>query len=343
MTIQVSKSEGNLLSIAQTIFGFSVGENIPLLRREFKGVDKISPGCYRVLKGMVQNGMIIELMRRGGWANEMSTSESAISKRGRAWDRHEVIDLKVTKYGYLLLSWLTKENIQSPKKSFTQLPKTLGDHVLTYLSMELFQHGDDGLKQSCFQSSPLCWLGYADLLGSVRKDVPEIDFSVVGKRGWSVVIECLQIDLAKKWLAFESGKSRISSIKDMVHVSGVQLAVLSSFLDACEKYSRRDLATFIVDTALALLKNDPTPQYWTQKLEKDVTMSQRQQAFHAAASFLDMVTRIYRWHQEHGAIHHFEDEYKDAQILLSRWDQFGNVGFQRAASIAAELKSLQSL
>lgn len=334
--------------IARALVGEAGREVESLLRRAHPGDNRwIGPTAATLLDQTLRRGVVLELCRRGGWRDEPSLSANRVL-RGRLWDRHESLPLVFSEWSFEFLRWLRDQDLSEPEEPLDGFPKTGGDELLCYLALDLLEASDQALEQAAFRASPLCWLGHFRKLshhGAVPKD---LDFDALHP----VLIEGLQADLTRKWLAAERAKASITRLDLMCTLGQAQQAVLDPFLDAVDRKGRRDLATFVVDVGVALVRPptllaQPPPgltyRYWIGALDRSVTLAERQAAFAAAGSFLRVLGRIGRWSQEHGATAHFDDEYEGAQMLLSRWGCLGTIGFARAHRLARDLESLHTL
>ena len=158
-----------------------------------------------------------------------------------------------------------------------------------------------------------------------------------------VIVEALQPDLARQWIAAERAKGAITDPTRLAAAGRMQAATLGAFLDRVEAMGRADLATFLVDAAAALVDRPATA--WTDGIRADASsIGARAEASRAAGAFLSSLSRISGWRDRLATVPFFEDqEYGEAQLLLAKWEHLGQAGFRAAAQLAAQLDGVRDL
>lgn len=364
---RVAASEAELLTVARTVVG-GASQNVGrwLLQKPRGTIRKIGPTAMGLLQQTLARGVCQQLLRRGGW-QQRRTLVDGVPKRGRLWQRHgQLPALRFGPASFELLVWLHSDNATKPRR---ELPRHeavgLGDELLHYLAAEQILEVGGRPRQEAFLRSPLCQLGFADQLAS-DAELPRLDFAPYVRGDGALILEALQSELARRWLAMEEGKGNIVELDAMVAVGRAQTQVLDGLFAAIEASgdpkrdgagARRELAGFLAEAAVSLLARGrerlcPAPRWWTQSLDLRAPLAARQQAFTAAAAFLHGVARLGEWVAEAGVVAHFEADYEAAQLLLSSWHALharpeGPADavsvLERAAALARALDSLHSL
>ncbi|MCA9684541.1 MAG: hypothetical protein KC457_20305 [Myxococcales bacterium] len=364
---RVAQSEADLLTITRALF--SRGGKPFLLLRSYGQIESIGPTAMGLLQQTLTRGLSLEILRRGGWQRRRFLHDEhgqGLPRRGRLWERHRPLPaLHFSRASFELLTWLHRENVTRPKRPLPRRATTFADEALLYLAAARITEVGGSLREPAFLHSPICQLGYADVMAELADDpapVPAIDFRPLVGRDVAL-LEALQPDLARRWEAMENRKRDIKSLELMSRLGAAQeqaLANLFTAIDGSEP-RRRDLAGFIAETAELLLARGPERlcpdhRWWTRSLDMRASLSARQRAFTASAAFLRAVVTLGGWLNEAGLVAHFDDDYETAQLLLSSWRfvqarQPGPQGrpedelsiLERASALTRTLESLHSL
>lgn len=365
---RVARSEAQMINLARALVGADNQRYVPLLRRRQKFGNGIGPTAMALLQQTLARGVTSQLLMRGGWQVRRTIAGKpgfATSKRGRAWERHQPLPpLHFGPASFALLAWLVREDVAVQAQTLPRHPNTtLADDLLHYFAVEhLRRVGARVVEHPAFCLSPLVQLAYPDELAA--GPIAAVSFDELVGPG-SFVLECLQTDLARRYLEMERHKGTIESLDKMIQLGTAQRSVLERLLAALEaaRPARRDLAGFVVEAGDELLRRGPDRRWWTASLDMHAPLSARQRAFTAAAAFLHVLARLGQWVEEAGLVPHFDDDYESAQLLLGNWQfmrrrpalefDLGDPraldttprpsGFERAAMLARELDSLHSL
>jgi hypothetical protein len=338
----VSPSEHALLTLARAIVGSGQYASVEELLRTRRTVPaKLGPSAIHVLRDLLAKGVVLSLIRRGGWRRQRHL-HAGQGVEGRLWQRHTAPALHFSPLCVRTLQWLTAQPLGHPDclPLEAEEPLTLADELFLYLCCHLVAGTHCGPSlgaQPLFRRSALCRLGFPELLGAPPPGFNASAFTpLLADKG--LVLEALQADLARRWLRLEESKRLISEPSDMVALGSVQEAVLSAFLEALEAAQRRDLAGFLLEAGKALVDRPATQ--WVEGLSPRASLRARAEAAQAAGVWLRMLARLARWDAEHRAVRFFDDDYDAAQLLLSQWNAFGEAGFRLAAERERALASL---
>lgn len=355
----VAQSEHDLLMIARALVGeVSPAAVSSLLRAPHPIPAKIGPTAMGILKQTLARGVVRELARRGGWRG---VDAGRAGPGGRLWERHRPVALHFSPITMDILRWLASAHlVGSPGASAAPRWKiedtTLADELMLYLAADLMEQADGRAAELVVAAgSPLCWLGFAGRLARAKHAAPPMAFDRWVQGDGAVILESLQPDLCRRWIAMEQGKRAVVEVAEMITLGGAQEAVLDPLLAAADRAGRRDLCSFVVDAAAALLAHgapeastgDTRPiariaAGWVKNLAPVGPIRDRAAARRASGALLRALGRVQRWDTEHRARRFFDDDYEDAQRLLARWEALGSSGFTRAERVLKELLSLDA-
>jgi hypothetical protein len=355
----VAQSEHDLLMIARALVGeVSPAAVSSLLRAPHPLPARIGPTAMGILKQTLARGVVRELARRGGWRGD---GAGHAGQGGRLWERHRPVALHFSPMTMELLRWLASAHLGgSPGGSAAPRWKiedtTLADELMLYLAADLLEQADGrGAELVVVAGSPLCWLGFAGRLARAKHSAPPMAFDRWVQGDGAVILEALQPDLCRRWIAMEQGKRTIIEISEMITLGAAQEAVLEPLLTSVDRAGRRDLCSFVVDAAAALLAQgapetstgDARPiariaSGWVKNLAPVGPMRERAAARRASGALLRALGRVQRWDAEHRARRFFDDDYEVAQRLLARWEALGSSGLMRAERVLKELESLDA-
>jgi hypothetical protein len=268
-------------------------------------------------------------------------------RRGRIWERHTPVGLSFSAATLQLLRWMLAAPLIAPAlrrrvstppfRVLEPSPLTVGDQVMVYLALDAVAGTPAQAAlaaQPLIRATPLAWLGFADRLGGE----PLVAFDGLCAGAGAIVVEALSDELARRWRAVEESKAAIEAPKALIALGAVQDGVLQSFLAACDRHRRRDLAGFVIDAAAPLLRRGLAP--WPVKLDPSTTLAHRAAARVAAGALLRAVAIWAAWDRSHRGIRFLEDDYPASQLLLGRFEAIGAHGGARAEAWLAELAAL---
>lgn len=333
---RVSRSEAELLDLAARIIS-PTQRYITALReppRRVVRIKQIGPTAMSLLQQILARGVSAELLRRGGWetrrtlvADPGSPGTSQVA-RGRLWERHPRLPpLHFTSASFRLLSWLRAEDVAAPKAVLQfKAPISVADELLVYFAAEQIIKAGGNLQQPAFLRSPLCQLAFSNHLASAEP-LPTLDFRPLTSGDGAIVLEALQSELARRVVDIEKAKHECVTLDGMVRIGAAQAHAFAGLFRAVDLVvpRRRDLAGFMAEAARSLLAKGPERicpdhRWWVEALDLRAPLAARQAAFSAAATFLRTIGQLGRWLDDAGIVAHFDDDYVDAQLLLSSWE-----------------------
>ena len=343
--ISVSPSEHALLTLTRAIVDSGQYASVEDLLRTRRTVPPtLGPHALHVLRDLLAKGIVLALVRRGGWRRQHHL-HAGQGVEGRLWQRHTAPALRFSSVCVRTLLWLTAEPLANAdcEPLDAEEPLTLADELFLYLCCHLVAGTPCGPSvgaQPLFRRSALCRLGFPELLGVPPPGFTASAFAPL-LADKALVLEALQADLARRWRRIEESKRRVFEPADMVALGSAQEVVLSAFLDALDAARRRDLAGFLLEAGRGLVDRPAT--HWMEGLSPSASLRARAEAARAAGAWLRSLARLARWDAEHRAVRFFDDDYDAAQLLLSQWNAFGEVGFRLAAERERALASLGPL
>ena len=357
----VAASEYELLSLTRALFDApsrSPGGSQPsgvvstLLRKSRKLPDGIGPTARRLMEDTLGKGLILALIRRGGWRRADFMKDGGVSS-GRLWERHTPPAFHLSPFAMHLCRWLVSQSLpRGDCEPLQARPVSIGDELLLYLAFDLTERArcaDALAAQKGARSSALCWLGFADVLAQhAPNNAPPPDISVYVFARWLsgdglVVLEALQPDLARRWVAMEHRKRRLGRPGSIIDIGRVQEVVLRSCFSALSQASRPDLAWFAIAATRDLLAEAPTSREWEPALESGGSLRLRSDARRASVVLLDAMAAVRRWVEQARSLRFFDDGYDGAQLLLRLWESLGDRSYERAATIVRETSSIEGL
>lgn len=336
---RVARSEGALLAITQALFE---PQRAPAVRRAVLGPTalptRIGPTAMRLFESTLARGLLRDLVRAGGWQVQHALG----SDPGRLWERHPHLRFDFTAQTADLLLGLTRRSAERQAQRAPQDP-TPADRWVRGLALDLLCRLEMPLPIDAFATAPLCWLLRPDHMARAAQMPADLDFMALVTGPMAPWMEAIQPRLTRRWIALERRKPRLRTLSQMTRLGAAQRAVLIPFFAACDTAGRRDLATFAVHAAQAVLApaeagTRPPATWWIDALPHTGSLRARQAAYAESAALLDVMHVPARWHAEHGQTAFFDDGYDAAQQMLSAWEGMGRAGFARAAHLAQTLR-----
>ena len=336
---RVARSEGALLTLTRALFE---PKRASTVRRIVQGPTdlprRIGPTAMGLFKSTLARGVLRDLLRAGGWRVQGAVG----SEPGRLWARHPQLRLDFTAQTAELLLGMTRRSADGQAQRPPHDP-TPADRWVRGLALELLCRLDMPVPADAFATAPLCWLLRPERLARAAPLPTALDFMPLVTGPMAAWMEAIQPRLARRWIALERRKPSVRKVAQMTRLGAAQHAALIPFFAACDKAGRRDLATFAVHAAQAVLAPTasgvrPELTWWIESLGRESSLRARQTAYTASAALLDALHVPARWHAEHGQTAFFDDEYDAAQHLLAAWEGLGRAGFDRAAHLAKGLR-----
>jgi hypothetical protein len=352
----LAASEAALVGLARALLDGSPDDVAPRLFGRPALPAMISPAGARVLGDALAHTWPA-LWRRGGGTAPALGHDGA---RGRLWERHPPVGLAFSAATLHLLRWLLAI-APSPSPVVARTPRgrraapsmsahdpltgwpaapTLGDHVIIYLALAATAGTPAHARIAAHpgvRAAPLAWLGFAGELGRAGAP-PAVSFAELVTGAGAIVVESLADDLARRWRAAELAKRTVSDPRQLIALGSAQRHVLDAWLAACDRHARRDLAGFVIDAAAPLLARGLAPA--PAALDPTTPLAVRGEARRAAGGLLHAVARWAAWDAEHRGVRFLDDDYREAQRLLARFEPIGAAGSTRAQAWLADLAAL---
>lgn len=320
----VSRFEFNLLRLLRFVLGHMPPEQASnYLSAKLPQPPCLSEVAVRIAEDTIAKALVLHLVRAGGWRKERHLRNGKPSA-GRVWERIPLTDreLAFSRHPLAFMTWLTAEKVTDTKE-----PWDVPAGSLTPADELFFAVAYDSLKaepnvaavlaeKRAFRDNPLCWLNAgADF--AVPGEVNPPGFQALTQGVRAVIVECLNPDLAQRWIKSERGRGQIGDWKQM-RATGMTLnRTLTDFLAACGKANRPDLARFVLTAARAIL-NQPglTPQYWTGGLhgQGPPRLADRLETQRAAVVLPRHLTTLQAWDRNARGIGYWDDDYQASQL-----------------------------
>ncbi|MGC4116937.1 MAG: hypothetical protein QM765_20725 [Myxococcales bacterium] len=347
----VAASEAELLAIARALVGELEVEAIePIVRTRRTLAPKQGPTSMRLLEHTLAAGSVLQLARRGGWRSKRHLAGIQVVS-GRFWELHPDTPLAFSDASIKILRWIHEHPMALddlpaiPSKA----PLTPADELVAYLACDLL------VKAGCasaisragiFGRSALCWLGFPlEVRGTKAAShlPPEARRFAEFLAGPSApLVEALQDDLRRRWVAVERGKTKVRDCATLAEIGRTQKVLLDAWLDALQQAGRQDLALFLVDAAVQLLPPGVTSRHFVGTVDPRAPLGDRNEARRSAGMFLRALLRIGQWVEQWRTTPFFEDTHASAQMLLGAFEPLGDAGLQRAQTVLHELETLDA-
>lgn len=362
---RVAQSEFDLLTVARALVGQVGAEAVePLLRQPRAVGSKLGPTAMGLLKRTLAKGAVLELCRRGGWRLAAHLEEMEVVT-GRLWQRRQPPELRFSSVTVELLRWLAASPLAMDAECQPLKVKgrpQLGDELVLYLAFDLADRCcccAPLARTPLFRSSALVWLGFFEPLarhaplwigelserpaGSAaaasRAELERAFGQLVRER--AVLLEALQADLARRWIAAERRKGELAQPAQMIALGESQRALVKALCAVLDRHARRDLAGFLLEAGGALLRHRPEASRWVAGLATGA-LAERQRAVRAAGALLESLGQLGRWAEEAQGVRFFDDDYEASQLLLKQWERIGAQGMAHAQELVQRMQALDA-
>jgi hypothetical protein len=346
----VSRFEANLLAILRASLGKGLPDGVfRILQDPMVPPACLSANAVALVKDSLAKGVVLNLVRAGGWRNEASLplGEPVV---GRAWERHTAAlrQLSFGPHTLGFLNWITAESIKEPNRDWDPPIEELtpADELYLMFAFDAFR-GQSGVtavlrSKKAFRRNSFCWLAHpAEINAGDTPHAPEFDLG--GLRG--VLIECLQPWLQARWFSRELRKTEQSDWHVARAGGRAEEALLASYLSACERAGRWDLARFLVRTLSRLLSGPRAAREWFAALPpgSGLRLGEQTETKRAVLSVVRSTTVLDRWNRTMQGVGYFDDGYAGSQLWKAEWERAAGADLvQRARGIVDEIEPLRA-
>lgn len=338
MVHSVSRFEANLLSILYAVLGYRGGG--PWMSKILQPMPQpkcLSRDTVRLVEQALAKGMSLWLASADGWRVErFLRNEKPVS--GRLWERTSPSDLGLafSRKSLEFLVWLTAKQPLLPENRW-QAPLgalTVGDQLLilrTLSALTATPVATRWFAEPVFTKQPLIALFFLDSIADERSEL-KIDFTPWMHGAGAIVLECLQSELAERWVRIERAKRQIQRPEQMVRLGKLQQQVLGALTDAAEQSGRRDLCRFLLMALAELTTEEGSAREWVRSLKVDhLRLADRTTFYQTASAFLGFAKQLRRWIEACAATGYFDEGYQAAQLWLADWERYDGDGVSRRA------------
>jgi hypothetical protein len=247
--------------------------------------------------------------------------------------------------------WLTAEKVHETKQAWDTAPKALTatDELFFALAFDAMRADADVLavlrRKDAFSRNPFCWLfAPGDIVDPdvARPQPPDFAPLFTGQR--AVLLECLQTDLAHRWIQTERAKGQIGDWRRMRQQGQAEFATLSGYLQAAEAARRTDLGRFVLRTNAVVLQSDMTPVFWTGGLQGSgpPRLADRLDTQRAALAVPRQMEILEEWQNRARDVGYFDEDYAASQLWKADWEKAnGDAVALRARAAVAMLEPLR--
>lgn len=337
MTISVTRAEANVLTLARVAVGLVPAHDaLRLLVTSLAPPGKLGPTAREALADTLSRGVVLALARQGGWLGLDAS---------RLWERTGAPPLVFTGNVVRLLTWLLHTPLAEAEVAplVFEGPLTPAEQVVVALLVDRLRGTGcehSVVRQVSLREAPLVVLAHAASLARLLPFDAPVRFEVATLGPF---IEGLRVLLARSWVAEERTKRGLVLPEELLRGGRAQASVLEAFLKDINAAGRRDLATFLVDVAVAVVPECPSGEALTQGMKLDAPLRERTEARRAAGAFLRSLATLRSWDQEHRGVRFIDEGYELAQKLVRDWERLGDAGFARTATLVGELDAIPTL
>jgi len=348
----VSKFEFNLLRILRFYLGhFPADQGMHLLSATLPRPDCLSTDSVHLIKDTLSKACVLHLVRDGGWRNDRYLRASKPSG-GRVWDRIPLDErsLEFSHHVMDFLIWSTAEKVHEPRTSWdVKLDElTPADEYFFWRVFDSCRSSTELLdvfrRKVAFKRNPLCWLFCpGDVAESDEPAPPDFHPMFTGVR--AVILECLQSQLASRWIRSERSKGQLGDWKRMRNQGRAEFVALQAFLAAAEDTNRLDLAQFVLQTNAVLFWSDLGPLFWTGGLQGSgpPRLADRLETHRAALALPRQMEVLEGWQQRALSVGYFDDDYQASQLWKQLWEAAnGDAVTTRARNAVALIEPLRA-
>ena len=350
--VLLPRFEYQLVRLARFFVGLLPAEVVVAsLGQRFAKPDGISANARRLIEQSLAKGSVLRLARTGGWRTE-SFLRAGQPKTGRVWERGSLKErqLLFTSAPVNFLIWMTTAKINDVRTLYTMEKRlSAADELFFFQVYETLAESSPVVAEqvrriNAIRHNPLVRLCYPDDFLD-EADAPDYTAWVQGVR--SVMIECLQPMLQKRWLNLETQKAQETVWLTLRRKSEAQERTLGAYLAECGDAKRPDLARFMLGAAKSLLKHPGLqPGDWTSALSGDAAparLAERLAVQRSSLGFLRQMRVLQNWDRDARAVGYFDEEYQASQLWKRDWESHNGTELcQRATRLLEQLEPLRA-
>ena len=323
----VSRFEFNLLNVTRFFLGhFPSDRGLQLVRALAQRPPCLSAVAIDLVKDSLSKGCVLFLTKVGGWRNERFLL-NATPNLGRIWDRSPLEDrvLRFSPHVVEFLMWATSERIHDTQVNWDAPPDELtpADELFLWLAFDACRADPDLAqvlrKKAAFRANPLCWLAFP---GDIADGASPPDFEPCFTGLRAAILECLQTELARRWIRSERAKGRIGDWAAMREQGRAESATLEAFLAAASRANRLDFARFVLNVNATLFRGELQPIFWTGGLQGSgpSRLADRLDTQRTAMAVPRQMATLCSWEEEARAVGYFDDGYAASQMYKQEWE-----------------------
>lgn len=335
----LSRFEANLMSILYGLLGERPQSAIAAaLDATLERPSCLTRDTVEMVQDALRKGLVKWLAETDGWQTQRFLRRDEVVQ-GRLWERSEASELAMDFTGHTLdfLMTITAGNDKDDASRWAPRglkPLALGDLIFLFKAFDTVREmrvARHWAKMKAIRAHPLV------ALCMPHRSAGNIDFTEWMDGTRASILEGLQSKLARDWAALELAKIEIAQINDLKLLGRRQVAVLTAFMDACEKANRLDLSRFIL-SALRTTSEVENVSAWVSMDLSSLKITERQEVYEAAAGFLSVAHRLRKWHEKCQATGYFDEGYAAAQLWLVDWERYDSERVvERALALRQEL------
>jgi len=329
MTREVSRFEFTLLNILRFFLGHAPSDRgLRDLRIQAVRPSCLSGAAIDLVKDSLAKGCVLRLVRAGGWRNDRFL-RGGQPVLGRIWERSPLEDraLHFSRHVVEFLLWATSERVHETSAWWDAKELLPADELFYWLAFDACR-GDPDVSavlscKAAFLENPLCRISFPGELSGTPFGPPNFDACFTGLR--AAILECLQPELARRWLRSERSKGQIGDWGTMRNRGEAEHATLSAFLAAARRANRLDLARFVLNVNATLFRGELQPIFWTGGLQGSgpSRLADRLETQRAALAMPRQMRTLCEWEQDARAVGYFDDGYAASQLYKQEWEAAG--------------------
>ena len=325
----VSRFEHDLLMVLRYLLEQSESHAVQaILAKRQPAPPCLSRECVELVRDMIGKGIILRLVRGGGWRDEPFL-ENGVPHQGRVWNRIP-LESRRLRWGRTVLEFLIWITASSPESNDTGWDGTQallpGEEFFFAIAYDRLRSDTAWqttlLPRRAFAAKPLCWLQTpGDFFAGPAVKPP--DFLGLFQGTSATILECLQSELTRRWIASERAKSSILDWSVMQKQAGAESTMLAAFMTSAERANRPDLTRFVLRTLNATVTGrTPDVSDWIGGLAINAPprLAERHAIQRDALAFPRQAEMLARWDRAARAVGFFDDGYPASQFWKHEYE-----------------------